>query len=113
MHKWLCAKNSHTADGSSPTSRRNMAAEYFDYNHEYNFRDRDALLLGAAAGEVRASFETFWASELAVPVEKLLGENPRLDDAETARIYRELHEYARSPDSPTTAAVSDSVVPPA
>jgi putative cardiolipin synthase len=81
------------------TGGRNMAAEYFDYNHEYNFRDRDALLLGEAAGEVRASFETFWASELAVPVEKLLGKNPRLDDAETARIYRELHEYARSPEN--------------
>ena len=24
------------------TGGRNMAAEYFDYNHEYNFRDRDA-----------------------------------------------------------------------
>ena len=28
------------------TGGRNMAAEYFDYNHEYNFRDRDVLLLG-------------------------------------------------------------------
>jgi len=25
---------------------RNMADEYFDYNHTYNFRDRDMLVLG-------------------------------------------------------------------
>jgi len=29
------------------TGGRNMAAEYFDYHHKYNFRDRDALLLGS------------------------------------------------------------------
>jgi len=81
------------------TGGRNMAAEYFDYNHDYNFRDRDALLLGGAARDVRASFETFWASELAVPVEKLLSQGAHVDDAEAARIYRELHQYARSPEN--------------
>ena len=81
------------------TGGRNMAAEYFDHHHEYNFRDRDALLLGGVVKDVRASFEAFWASELAVPVERLLGESPGVDDAETARIYRALHEYARSPEN--------------
>ena len=28
------------------TGGRNIADEYFDYDHEYNFRDRDVLLLG-------------------------------------------------------------------
>ncbi|HET7197788.1 MAG TPA: phospholipase D family protein [Burkholderiales bacterium] len=85
------------------TGGRNMAAEYFDYNHEYNFRDRDALLLGGAVKDVRESFEAFWASELAVPVARLYGGLPalqksaRLDEGEAARIYGELHAYARSP----------------
>lgn len=87
------------------TGGRNMAAEYFDYNHEYNFRDRDALLLGAAVKAMQASFETFWTSELSVNVEELydglglMQKNVRLDEAEIVRIYDELHEYARSPEN--------------
>ena len=87
------------------TGGRNMAAEYFDYNHAYNFRDRDALLLGEAVKDVRASFEAFWTSELAVDVAKLYGglaalqKSARVDDAETAQVYRELRAYARSPEN--------------
>ena len=54
------------------TGGRNMADEYFDYDQAYNFRDRDILLLGKAVGDMTASFEKFWASELSVPVEDLL-----------------------------------------
>ena len=46
------------------TGGRNMADEYFDYDHAYNFRDRDALVLGAACQAMRANFERFWDSEL-------------------------------------------------
>jgi putative cardiolipin synthase len=82
---------------------RNMAAEYFDYNHQYNFRDRDVLLLGAAVRDVRANFENFWKSELSASVESLydglglMQRNVRVRDDEVQRIYRELHDYARSP----------------
>ena len=87
------------------TGGRNMAAEYFDYNHEYNFRDRDALLLGEAVKAMRASFERFWASELSVKVEDLydglglMQKNVRVNDDEIQQIYRDLHEYARSPEN--------------
>jgi putative cardiolipin synthase len=87
------------------TGGRNMAAEYFDYNHKYNFRDRDALLLGAAAKPMQASFESFWNSELSVRVEELydglglMQRNVRVDDEEIKRIYRDLHEYAKSPEN--------------
>ena len=77
------------------TGGRNMAAEYFDYNHQYNFRDRDALVLGAVVASMSASFERFWASELAVPVERLLGESPSsAGQADTKRVYAELAAYA-------------------
>ena len=85
------------------TGGRNMAAEYFDYNQAYNFRDRDALVLGEAVAAMRASFERFWASELAVAVEErfdglgLLKKNVNVDDAQVQRVYRWLHEYAGSP----------------
>ncbi|BCB25928.1 phospholipase D family protein [Sulfurimicrobium lacus] len=87
------------------TGGRNMANEYFDYNHEYNFRDRDALLLGEVVKTMKTSFENFWGSELSVPVEALydglglMQKNVRVDDEEIKRIYRELHEYANSPDN--------------
>ena len=87
------------------TGGRNMAAEYFDYNHQYNFRDRDALLLGQAVTAMRANFERFWASPLAAPVETLydglglMQKNLRVDDAQVQRIYDELHAYARSPEN--------------
>lgn len=87
------------------TGGRNMAAEYFDYNHKYNFRDRDALLLGEAVKTMQASFESFWNSELSVKVEELydglglMQRNVRVDDEEIKQIYRELHEYAKSPEN--------------
>jgi cardiolipin synthase C len=87
------------------TGGRNMAAEYFDYNHEYNFRDRDALLLGAAVKAMQANFETFWGSELSVAIEELydglglMQKNVRVDDEQIQQVYRELHAYAKSPEN--------------
>jgi putative cardiolipin synthase len=49
----------------------NMTAEYFDHNQNYNFRDRDALLLDDVTKDMQASFEKFWHSPLRVPVEEL------------------------------------------
>ena len=87
------------------TGGRNMANEYFDYHQEYNFRDRDALLLGEVVTAMQASFERFWHSKLSVDVEALykgfglMQKHVRVDDEEIRRIYRELHEYARAPEN--------------
>jgi putative cardiolipin synthase len=87
------------------TGGRNMADEYFDFDHEYNFRDRDALLLGKAVTDMRESFERFWQSPLAVAVEErfdglgLFQKRRSVDDAEIAKIYRELHAYAAAPEN--------------
>lgn len=87
------------------TGGRNMAAEYFDYNHEYNFRDREALLLGEAVKEIHASFECFWNSKLSVRVEEcyngwgLMQKNVSVNGGEIRDIYRWLHEYAKSPEN--------------
>jgi cardiolipin synthase C len=87
------------------TGGRNMAAEYFDHNHEYNFRDRDALLLGPAVKAMQAHFEIFWRSELAVDVEArfdglgVMQKNVRVGDVEIRQVYDELHVYAKSPQN--------------
>jgi len=98
------------------TGGRNMADEYFDYNHEYNFRDRDALVLGRVVQDMRASFERFWSSELCAPVETLYDgiglfqKNVKVEDEQVARIYRELHDYAGKPENfapEVRAAIAD------
>ena len=48
------------------TGGRNIADEYFDYDHEYNFRDRDVLLLGGVTKDINTSFTEFWDSDLSV-----------------------------------------------
>ncbi|PLY01438.1 MAG: phospholipase D family protein [Desulfuromonas sp.] len=81
------------------TGGRNMADEYYDYDHEYNFRDRDVLLLGPVAESMTASFETFWNSSLAVPIEQLLDPKKSPDAQQRLEIYAELHAYAQNPEN--------------
>ena len=80
------------------TGGRNMADEYFDYNQEYNFRDRDVLLLGPAVAEMSENFNEFWHSEPAVPVERILTEELEQITISDVRTHvRELHAYADDP----------------
>jgi putative cardiolipin synthase len=87
------------------TGGRNMADEYFDYDREYTFRDRDALVVGEAAQAMQANFDAFWASPLSVPVEArfdgwgLMKKNVKVDDTEVQKVYRELHAYAQHPEN--------------
>jgi len=80
------------------TGGRNMADEYFDYDQEYNFRDRDVLLLGSSVLDMSENFEEFWSSELAVPVEQILDEEAlSISAADVQRRSKELHAYAADP----------------
>jgi len=77
------------------TGGRNMADEYFDFDHEYNFRDRDILLLGSAVREMAENFQEFWDSEYAVDVERILASQLEEVSVEDIRAHaRELHAYA-------------------
>ena len=80
------------------TGGRNMADAYFDFDHEYNFRDRDVLLLGVVVQDMRKNFDEFWEDPLAVPVEELLVNlDERLAANATQQKYEDLHAYARDP----------------
>lgn len=79
------------------TGGRNIANEYFDYDHEYNFRDRDVLLIGRETATVSASFSEYWNSDLSVPVVQMVDEVPEhLDDTDR---FERLHEYACNPEN--------------
>ncbi len=79
------------------TGGRNIADEYFDYDHEYNFRDRDVLFLGKAVQDVQTSFTQFWENDLSVAVTSLV-KNEDVQDLDTKRFER-LHQYACNPDN--------------
>ncbi len=77
------------------TGGRNIADEYFDYNSEYNFRDRDVLLLGGITSTIQESFNQFWEDPLSRPVSELV-KTPLPRNASKARLD-ELHQYACNP----------------
>ncbi|GAA3606202.1 phospholipase D family protein [Flavivirga amylovorans] len=79
------------------TGGRNIADEYFDYDHEYNFRDRDILLLGKASKEVHKSFDEFWNSQLSKDVTSIIKENSKKVYPENR--FDNLHEYACNPEN--------------
>ncbi len=87
-----------TVDGSVViTGGRNIADEYFDFDHEYNFRDRDVLLLGKGTAAVQQSFEQFWNSALSVDVTKLVTDAEC--DSTAATRFDRLHQYACDPEN--------------
>lgn len=50
---------------------RNIADRYFDYDTNYDFKDRDVAVYGATVVEMRESFDWFWESPETVPVQHL------------------------------------------
>lgn len=82
------------------TGGRNMADEYFDYDVEYNFRDRDILVVGKAVSDMTINFEEFWQSELAVSIGDALDPSSRIANSlPLDRQYHLLHEYANDPEN--------------
>lgn len=79
------------------TGGRNIADEYFDYDHEYNFRDRDVMLIGPVVETVNVSFENFWNAGLSVAITKLLKDTAV--HAVDPNRYERLHQYACNPDN--------------
>jgi phosphatidylserine/phosphatidylglycerophosphate/cardiolipin synthase-like enzyme len=88
-----------TVDGKVViTGGRNIADEYFDYDHEYNFRDRDVLLLGKASEVVNTSFEDFWNNDLSQEVSSILKSDQSEIEYPENR-FDKLHEYACDPSN--------------
>lgn len=50
---------------------RNYQDDYYDWDSEYNFRDRDVIISGPEVREMAANFDAFWAAPRAVAVERL------------------------------------------
>ena len=53
------------------TGGRNYQDDYYDWDDEFNFRDRDLLVAGPVAATMDAAFVAFWNDRRSVPVENL------------------------------------------
>ena len=58
-------------DAVGITGGRNYQDDYYDWDAEYNFRDRDVLVAGPASREMATNFDAFWNARRSVPVERL------------------------------------------
>lgn len=50
---------------------RNYQDDYYDWDGEYNFRDRDVLVAGPEVRTMAENFEAFWNARRSVPAERL------------------------------------------
>lgn len=84
-----------TVDGKvSITGGRNIADEYFGYDHEYNFRDRDVLLIGKTTGVIQDSFDIFWNDKLSVSINQIVDDNLLINDD-----FNDFHQYSCNPEN--------------
>lgn len=59
---------------------RNYQDDYYDWDDEYNFRDRDVLVAGPVAQAMGSDFQVFWSDRRSVPVERLADVGARILD---------------------------------
>jgi phosphatidylserine/phosphatidylglycerophosphate/cardiolipin synthase-like enzyme len=50
---------------------RNYEDRYYDWDDRFDYRDRDVLVAGPAAAQMRASFDLFWTQRHTVPLSRL------------------------------------------
>ena len=50
---------------------RNIQDEYFDWNGDYNYRDRDLLVAGPVTAAMKRNFDAFWDDKRALPPAQL------------------------------------------
>ena len=64
---------------------RNIGDEYFQGGRDYEFGDYDIIAAGPIVNEVSKSFDAFWNSPMAIPIEALSGGKPSAQDLEDYR----------------------------
>jgi phosphatidylserine/phosphatidylglycerophosphate/cardiolipin synthase-like enzyme len=50
---------------------RNYQDDYYDWDGEYNFRDRDVIVIGPEARAMASNFDAFWRARRSIPAERL------------------------------------------
>ncbi|NVJ61935.1 MAG: phospholipase D family protein [Gammaproteobacteria bacterium] len=79
------------------TGGRNVEGMYFDFDHHYNFRDRDILLIGNTVNAGQGYFNDYWNNRLSVDVHEVLNDVSLPDDYRNT--LNKLNEYACNPNN--------------
>ncbi|MFT3790530.1 MAG: phospholipase D family protein [Rudaea sp.] len=82
---------------------RNYENRYYDWDGEFDYRDRDLLAAGPVGAVMRASFDAFWNSAYTVPLSRLRDVAERILDAGVAAPRYAAHAYH---DAARVAALS-------
>jgi len=87
---------------------RNIGDDYFGVDSVANFRDLDLAIAGPAVQQISHGFDTYWNSELAIPVSALESGSVSTQDLKTekAALYRwveELQDYPYPVDTTSDA----------
>ena len=88
---------------------RNLGDEYFMSHPEANFVDLDVLAAGAVVRQLSAAFDDYWNSELAWPVQDVLGAQAAAGVAR-ARFTAAVGDAALAPPSDTEDPLGQSTV---
>ena len=73
---------------------RNIGDQYFGVSPDKNFRDLDVLATGPIVKDISTSFDVFWNSEWAIPIQAIAKKQPSPKDVRKG--IQELQEYIRS-----------------
>lgn len=72
---------------------RNYENRYYDWDGQFDYRDRDVLVAGPAAAQMRASFDAFWSYRGTVALSRLRDVAGDILDAGIAAPAYALHAY--------------------
>src|SRR5688572_3929965 len=92
------------------TGGRNYQDDYYDWDDEFNFRDRDLLIAGPVAATMDAAFVTFWNDRRSVPVENLRDVHKLLVDSGVPPLAAPTFERPRRAEAMRRNAVDHDVV---
>jgi phosphatidylserine/phosphatidylglycerophosphate/cardiolipin synthase-like enzyme len=101
------------------TGGRNYQDDYYDWDSQYNFRDRDVLVAGPVARDMAANFQAFWDDRRSVPPSQLrdVGSQLLRDGVPALREApfehpRRVAQVSREADDPVRiAALADAALP--
>ncbi len=78
-------------NGMSIVGGRNIGEEYFEIKQDVKFDDYEVLVVGAVVEDISAGFDSFWNSELAVPIEAFdVDFDPAMLDEWRERVRRKM-----------------------
>ena len=88
---------------------RNIGDEYFQGSRDLEFGDYDIIAAGPIVNQVSNSFDDFWNSPMAIPIEALAGGKPSAQDLEDYRgVLAAHHARMIEADAPYMRALAAS-----